>query len=329
MEHSNSVRSSKISIGRASPVDPFPPGSGKTSSVDGVSCLDRFPKAVTPEAPGATSGQCSSGDGRGTHTPEAGGSTPSPGLVSTETSDTHGNTREFDPAAARLSRMSRKVRVTARTAQEHYQQSGFRYRVAFHTLTYRDGVEWEPRHITQYTKAFDSWARRRRIAYVLIWVLELTRAGRPHYHAVIFLPRGITPPKPDKQGWWRHGMSNVKWVRRPVAYISKYLSKGTDEHDLPFGARITGDRGVKGVVRVKRSYWIAPKWLREMTEEGDHLLRRGEWWVNQTMGICYRSPWTLDGFEVGLVRIKWIGWTEDDWCYLDELEDRNNAIASH
>lgn len=216
--------------------------------------------------------------------------------------------------------MARKVRVTARTVQEHFQQAGFRYRVAMHTLTYRDGVDWAPLHVTQYAKALDSWARRRGIAYVLLWVLELTRAGRPHYHAMIFLPRGVTPPKPDKQGWWRHGMSNVCWVRRPVAYLAKYASKGTDFHALPPGARLFGDRGVRSDMRVARSYWLAPKWLREFSEPGEYLVRRGGWWVNRTTGICYRSPWVLDGFDAGLVRLRWVGWSQEDICYVDELE---------
>lgn len=218
--------------------------------------------------------------------------------------------------------MARKIRVTAKTVQEHYQSSGFRYRCALHTLTYRDGVEWEPRQITQYTKNLTAWAARRGIALVVVWVLELTRAGRPHYHAMIFLPRGHTPPKPDKQGWWKHGMSNVQWVRSPVAYLAKYASKGTDLHALPPGARIMGDRGVKGVVRVLRSYWLAPKWLRDMSEEGEHLVKSKGWWCNRTTGISYRSPWVLDGFEAGLVRLRWVGWAEDDIRFGDEPHEQ-------
>ena len=35
-------------------------------------------------------------------------------------------------------------------------------------------------------------------------------------------------PKADKQGWWRHGMTNTVPARSPVGYLCKYTSKGID-----------------------------------------------------------------------------------------------------
>ena len=61
-----------------------------------------------------------------------------------------------------------------------------------------------------------------------VWVLELTKRGRPHYHVLFWLPRGISMPKADKQGWWRHGMTNTVPARSPVGYLCKYTSKGID-----------------------------------------------------------------------------------------------------
>ena len=57
-----------------------------------------------------------------------------------------------------------------------------------------------------------------------VWVLELTKRGRPHYHVLFWLPKGVSMPKADKQGWWKHGMTR-SGGHSPVGYLCKYTSK--------------------------------------------------------------------------------------------------------
>ena len=93
------------------------------------------------------------------------------------------------------------------------------------TLTYRDDVDWSPRQVSNYLKCVREWARRKAIFLHYVWVLELTKRGRPHYHVLFWLPRGISMPKADKQGWWRHGMTNTVPARSPVGYLCKYIKR--------------------------------------------------------------------------------------------------------
>ena len=52
------------------------------------------------------------------------------------------------------------------------------------TLTYRDDVDWSPRQVSNYLKCVREWARRKGIFIHYVWVLELTKRGRPHYHVL-------------------------------------------------------------------------------------------------------------------------------------------------
>ena len=96
------------------------------------------------------------------------------------------------------------------------------------TLTYRDDVDWSPRQVSNYLKCVREWARRKGIFIHYVWVLELTKRGRPHYHVLFWLPKGVSMPKADKQGWWKHGMTRSEWAYSPVGYLCKYTSKGID-----------------------------------------------------------------------------------------------------
>ncbi len=232
---------------------------------------------------------------------------PSSGLVSLETSKTQKPLR-VTTRGNRLSKMRRIVIAASKIIQEQLQSSGFRYRAAMITLTYRPDAEWEARQISKLIDCYRKWGKRRSVEIKGVWVLEMTKAGRPHYHLILFLPRGVTPPLPDKQGWWKEGMTNAKWAYRPVGYIAKYASKGTDL-PMPKGARVYG---VYGVSRQQLSYWRAPNWLRDCSTPGDEIKRDGEWWCNKSTGFSYRSPWVLDGFGPEGVVLLWVGWDTED-----------------
>ena len=236
---------------------------------------------------------------------------PAPGLVFNATS----HTLVMNTFLARLRKMSRAVLGTATAIQECLQKEGIRYRAALITLTYAPGQKWEAKDISRLCNLYRMWAKRKEIKISGVWVLELTQAGVPHYHLLLFIPRGYTPPLPDKQGWWRKGMTNAKWAKSPVGYIAKYASKGT-AGDLPNGARLHGHIGLTNTMLALRSWFIAPAWLRKMCERGNRLKKVGSWWRDCVTRIEYRTPWVLDEFRADGPVLRWVGWTEEDVRFL-------------
>jgi hypothetical protein len=209
--------------------------------------------------------------------------------------------------------MRRGVVTSARLHESALQESGFRYRAAFVTLTYRPGREWNRRDVSGFMHKLRGWAKARGIQARAVWVLELTQSGVPHYHAVVFLPRGYTLPMPDKQGWWTAGSSRIEWARKPIGYLVKYTSKGaTGGKSMPKGARLWAVTGLVGEAKEVLKWWLAPAWLRAMCAPGDVLRKVAGWWENRTNRIAYRSPWVLSHFSEGAAVFAYFGWTEDD-----------------
>jgi hypothetical protein len=160
-------------------------------------------------------------------------------------------------------RMQRGVIGSARIIHNDFVEAGIPMRSALGTLTYRPDVAWEPRHITDLLQHYAKWAKRRGFRFQCVWRMEPHADGRPHYHFVFWMPKGITPPMPDKQGWWKHGMTNVKWARSPVGYIAKYAAKGAEDV-YPKGARIWGAVGLTAGQRARAQWCVAPRWVRRL-----------------------------------------------------------------
>jgi len=139
----------------------------------------------------------------------------------------------------------------------------------------------------------------------------MQKRGAIHYHVVVWLPKGLTLPKPDKQGWWRHGMTNIEWARRAVGYVAKYASKGQDIRgdQLPAGARIHGCGGHEVEERQERSWWALPGWLRELWGMEHSAKRCSGGWVSRLTGEVVRSPWRLVWHSAGYerMRFEWVG----------------------
>jgi hypothetical protein len=220
------------------------------------------------------------------------------GLVSTSTSDTlPSQERLIDGRAARLHRMRRAVVTSARLHQDGL-PSGFR--AAMITLTYARGQDWHPRQVSFLLQRCRQWLARRRRRLRYAWVLELTKAGRPHFHVVLWLPRSIRLPKPDRAGWWPWGSTRIEWARRAVGYLAKYASKGQDTH-YPKGVRIHGAGGFSEAARLERAWWLAPAWVRERcTPEERPQRARGGGWVLRLSGEWfpprYRVEWVAGGW---------------------------------
>ena len=198
------------------------------------------------------------------------------------------------PLVTRLKKMKRTVITTSRVIQETLTTNRQKFKVAMVTLTYRDDVEWDKRHISTYIDHVRKWAKRRGHQVRYVWVMELTKRGRPHYHVVWWLPKGVSMPMADKQGWWKHGMTNSVWARKPVGYIAKYASKGLafigdDAPQLPKGARICGYGGLDLPMIDWKCWILCPSWLKDLL--GNHSVRKkGCFYFFENERFC-GSPW--------------------------------------
>ena len=225
------------------------------------------------------------------------GASEASGLVSILTSDTDYQLQLPCPEYLRLKRLQNSVRISAEVIQEKLQKNHVRYKAAMVTLTYREDVEWSPRQVSGYLKCVREWARRKAIFLHYVWVLELTKRGRPHYHVLFWLPKGVSMPKADKQGWWKHGMTRSEWAHSPVGYLCKYTSKGIDFDSwgkLPRGGRLYGHGGYSPSMRITRAWRVAPAWVRELIDEMDGVRKVGCYWVNRVSGMGIRSPFAFD-----------------------------------
>ena len=165
------------------------------------------------------------------------------------------------------------------------------------TLTYKPEADWAPGQISGVVRHIRQYLNRKGIEMRHVWVQEFTKKGRPHYHMLLWLPLGVTLPKPDKRGWWPWGMTKIEWARNAVGYIAKYASKG-DSLALPAkGARMHGNGGLTDEALVEQRWWKLPGWLRHKVIPADRVRRAptgsGGGFVHPESGEVYKSPWVV------------------------------------
>ena len=143
------------------------------------------------------------------------------------------------------------------------------------------------------------WAKRRGFVVPYVWVAELQLRGAVHYHVVVWVPRRLQLPKGDKQGWWRHGMTQRVRARKPVGYLLKYASKGTDgPQRFPRGLRLHGAGGLTAQGRAIRHWLCLPGWLVRRAGHFQRVLRLpGGVWLLEETGEVLRSPWEFVRFD--------------------------------
>ena len=174
------------------------------------------------------------------------------------------------------------------------------YYAAMITLTYERSDAWAPQHIKEFIRLCRQYSQRRGHPFPYVWVAEMQKRGAIHYHVMIWLPRGVRLPKPDRQGWWKHGMSRIEKARS-VGYLVKYASKGAEGPRLPESARMFGCGGLSKEQRNTRAYQTAPAWVRECFEEDDEPRRAiGGGWFSRVRGDWLPSPWRVS-FQGGAV----------------------------
>ena len=204
-----------------------------------------------------------------------------------------------DPLASRLKKMKKTIVTGARLIQDrlcpHGRNSG--YRSAMFTLTYAKVEDWEPGHIRAFLTIVRNHLSRRGVKLRYAWTAELQKRGAVHYHCIIWLPRNLKLPMPDKCGWWPHGRTNSKFARKAVGYIAKYASKGLDDDtELPKGIRLYGLGGLLHEDRVELRYWRAPLFARIALGLGADIRKMtGGYYCHKSGGVV-ASPWVFCGF---------------------------------
>lgn len=184
----------------------------------------------------------------------------------------------IDRDKARVTRLRKSLGVAAKALHNAGPDD---QQVWMQTLTYAgDNRAWRPEHISRYLDGLRRWhyARTGSKTVRYAWVAELQQRGVIHYHVVIWLAGGLTPPKPDRS-WrrkdrrglvhieppmWPHGMSNRLKARAPVAYLMKYASKVESKNvgGFPHGARIHGCGGLDAAGRACRRWVTWPAYVQ-------------------------------------------------------------------
>lgn len=208
----------------------------------------------------------------------------------------------------RVARMQRSVIEAAKYIEAEGRRGGFRLKAAMVTLTYADAAGWVGKDIREFLQRVRVWLARRGHQLRYVWVAELQERGAVHYHVLLFLPVGLTLPKPDKRGWWKHGSTRIEWAQRALAYLVKYTSKGEGKQSFPKGLRLCGSGGLTPASRAARAFSMLPAWLRSRCTPEDRPVRvEGGGWVLQASGLYLRSMWQFAGRMGQFVRLKWVG----------------------
>lgn len=244
-----------------------------------------------------------------------------PGLVTSQTSGTACSLIEVNPVKTRLNRVRRGV-ITAARMHEHELRHK-RWRPAMLTLTYRDVGGWGPKHVSHLLRLIRQWLRRRGHVLRYVWVAELQQRGALHYHVLVWLPRGLTLPKPDKQGWWPHGSTRIEWARKAAGYLAKYASKLESKSGIssPQGARLFARGGFEDFGRTVIQWFNLPQWARQVCDLAGRAVRvKGVGLVDRETGVCLPSPWRLS-------RRAGTTYVERAWNYVNALRDVDGPFS--
>lgn len=209
-----------------------------------------------------------------------------------------------DREQARITRLRKAVGMGAKALHNAGGHGQTKWLV---TLTYdtkntgtTGHLYWKPEQISRFLDAMRKWHYKRtgskKVRYA--WVAELQQRGAVHYHVVVWLAKGMTLPKPDKQGWWPHGMSNRKEATQPIGYLMKYVSKVSTKNvgGFPHGARIHGVGGLDDSGRACKRWVLWPSYVQGNAAAGDKFRPAlGGGYVNADTGEFLRSEWAPTG----------------------------------
>jgi hypothetical protein len=208
-----------------------------------------------------------------------------------------GNLAYIDPRGQRSSKCRKSILNASRLMTKRLQAQRVRYKCVLVTLTYRKTDEWAPKHISAYIHLVRKYLGKRGHDLMGVWKLEMQKRGAVHYHVLLWLPKGVTLPFADKQGWWKHGASNQVWVKNAYGYCAKYIGK--DEHGMiPKGARMFSLLGLEAMEKREVRWWNSPAYVRESWGiEHDARRAPGGGWLSRLTGEVLQSGWQFSGFE--------------------------------
>lgn len=214
------------------------------------------------------------------------------GLVHSSTSDTR--CHQVDPQAGRLKRLRKSTITGARLIQQQLESGGRRTYPVMITLTYAGLDSWRSHHVSGFLKICREWFRRRGKKFHYCWVAELQDRGAVHYHVIVWMPKGYTLPKPDRRGWWPHGLTRIEAVRNAVGYIAKYVSKESTARSFPTGIRLHGRGGLSSTSRIEMRWWSCPLWVRRWCSNIQDIQRTpGGGFLCVATGEWRPSPWEV------------------------------------
>ncbi|UKE49003.1 rolling circle replication-associated protein [Xanthomonas cerealis] len=229
------------------------------------------------------------------------------GLVHYSTSGTQAKfgrvSIEIDPQQARAQRLRKSVITGARLHDQEAQKGSRRGAWYFLTLTYRDGSNSSPRDVSEllrrmrghFNRTVARAVRFQGQVFRYVWVGELTKRLRPHYHVMVWVPRGMYFGKVDQRGWWPHGSSQIEKARNCVGYLAKYASKFTaaTAAAFPKGFRTSGVGGLNDESRRELRWWKAPADAREALGSDADIRKAKGGWFDRLTGVFWPSPWKV------------------------------------
>lgn len=209
---------------------------------------------------------------------------------------------ELDQNRIRAARLKKSVITGARLHDQEARKGSARGAWYMLTATYREGSNSSPRDVSNLVRGvrryFHNLARRKgqgRPLFRYLWVGELTKRLRPHYHLLIWIPRGYFLPKADRRGWWPHGMTKIEKARNAVGYLAKYASKftGAMAEAFPKGFRTHGVGGLGEESRRELRWWKAPQEAREALGPDADIRKTFGGYTDKRTGEFWPSPWRV------------------------------------
>jgi len=207
----------------------------------------------------------------------------------------------LDQNRIRSLRLRKSIITGARLHDEQAHKGSTRGAWYMLTTTYRSGSNASPRDVSDLVRSVRRYfnrlaglkyrANRPRFRY--LWVGELTKRLKPHYHLLIWIPRGMWLPKADQAGWWSHGMTKIEKARNAVGYLAKYASKFTAavSDAFPKGFRTHGVGGLEDEGKRELRWWKAPKEARDALGADADIRKVQGGYADKRTGSFWPSPW--------------------------------------
>jgi hypothetical protein len=208
---------------------------------------------------------------------------------------------EIDKNATRAKRLRKSVITGARLHEQEAKAGGFRTRAAMLTATYRDDADQcvkDVARLLDHVRGYFHRAVRAKYGknhprFRYVWVMELTKRLRPHYHILFWLPKGIRLPKPDKSGWWQQGSTRIEWAKYAVGYMAKYASKfcAFAAAAMPKGYRSHAVGGLSKESQRELRWWKSPLDAREALGAIADIRKVVGGYFDRLTGQFWPSPW--------------------------------------